>query len=89
MSGGDVDGDGRPILVEVAVPGDEARRRGLRLEVDDGQGPKPAPAAQDSQAGLEQYLRERIEQAVRQALPQATEQTLERLRRERRWDRDD
>ncbi|MBA1147012.1 hypothetical protein H0Z60_08055 [Ectothiorhodospiraceae bacterium WFHF3C12] len=86
----DVDAQGRPILIEVAVAGDEARRRGIRLDVNPDEAPSAAAAGQKpDEAGLEQYLRERIEQAVRKALPQATQETLERLRRERHWHDDE
>lgn len=90
MTTSDVDADGRPILIDVAIAGDEARRRGIRLDIDPDEAPPTAVTRpREADAGLEQYLRERIEQAVRKALPQATQETLERLRRERRWDRDD
>lgn len=90
MTATDVDAQGRPILIEVAIAGDEARRGGIRLDLDPDDAPAPLTSrGTRDEAGLEQYLRERIEQAVRKALPQATQQTLERLRRERPWDEDD
>lgn len=84
MNISDVDAEGRPILVQVALAGDEARQRGLFLELEGEQAPTSA-ASRDNPEGLEQYLRERIEQAVRKALPQATRETLDRLRRNERW----
>lgn len=90
MNVSDVDPEGRPILIQVAIAGDEARRRGIRLDIDPDEAPTTLATPDNAaEPGLEQYLRERIEQAIRKALPQATQDTLERLRRERRWDRDD
>lgn len=88
MSTGDIDTEGRPILIQVAIAGDEARRKGIVLEA----ATEGTPATATSPAGedhLERYLRERIEQAVRRALPQATQQTLDRMRRNASWYKDE
>jgi hypothetical protein len=88
MSTGDIDTEGRPILIQVAIAGDDARRKGIVLEVE----PEGTPAATTNPANedhLERYLRERIEQAVRSALPQATQQTLDRMRRSANWYKDE
>lgn len=79
-----LDAEGRPILLEVVVPGDEARARGLILPVQDEAAPAGASTLQPQKSAqsLERYLQERIEQAVRRALPEATRRSVERLRRQ-------
>jgi len=95
MSGGvsepSLDAEGRPILLDVAVPGDEARARGLFLPEHEEAPPVGASAIrpEKSAQSLERYLQERIEQAVRRALPEATRRSVERLRRDSGRDPDD